>query len=285
MVRLRFYNFCEVTNMKQKSLSALLRKALPLVLTGGLLAAASSAQACASDPFLGSICIVPYVRGCPSGFVPADGRQMAINQYSALYALIGTTFGGNAQTYFNVPNLNGRTPVGVGAATPSTSQVQLAQTRGAETVTLSAAQLPAHTHPATFAATTGPQSITIPAQSGSGSITATAATDVVPGSAGVDPAPNVSNYYLTGVTGSGAGPVTTTVPGTDKSALIGTRVTVDASTYRSPVDQHTTSINTVTGGTVSVGANTPNGASVPTLPPELGLYYCIAYTGIFPSFD
>lgn len=285
MTWLCFYNFCEVINMKQKSLSAMLRKALPLVLSGGLLVAASSVQACASDPLLGSICIVPYVRGCPYGFVPADGRQIAISQYSALYALIGTTFGGNGSTYFNVPNLNGRTPVGVGAATPSTSQVQLAQTRGAEAVTLSAAQLPAHTHPATFTATSGSQQITIPAQAGSGSITATAATDVVPGSTAVDPAPNVSNYYLTGVTGSAAGPVTTTVPGADKSALIGTRVTVDASAYRSPVDQHTTSINTVTGGTVSVGANATNGTAVPTLSPQLGLYYCIAYTGIFPSFD
>jgi microcystin-dependent protein len=269
--------------MKNKRLPALLCKALPLILAGGMMTAAP-VQACPAEPYVGSICVVPYTRGCPYGFVPADGRQLQINQYSALYALIGATFGGNGSTYFNVPNLNGRTPVGLGTA-PGGTPVTLGQTRGAETVTLAAGQLPAHNHPATFTPTIGPQQVTIPAQAGSGSITATAATDVVPGSTAVDPAPNVNNYHLTGVTGSSAGPVTTATPGTDKSTLIGTRVTVDASTYRSPVDAHTTSINVVNGGAVAIGANTPSGNPVATLPPQLGLYHCIATTGIFPSFD
>ncbi len=251
---------------------------------------ASPSWACSGDsPFIGSICVVPYVRGCPTGFVKADGRSLPVNQYQALYSLIGNIFGGNQQN-FNVPNLNGRMPVGVGPATqligqPPTTAVSLGQNRGAENTTLTANQLPVHNHSATFTPTTGQQAVTIPGQSGSGAITATAATDIVPGNSGVDPAPNVSNYYLTGVTTAAAGPVTTNVPGTDKSTLIGTHVTINTSTYKPSVDAQTVNINVVNGGSVAVGANPTQGVGVPTLPPQLGLYYCIATQGLYPMFD
>lgn len=277
--------------MNVKRLPVLLRGSFGVVAAAGMLASMpTTALACASDPLLGSICIVTYVRGCPYGFLPADGRSLPINQNSALFALIGNTFGGNGQTVFNLPNLNGRVPVGVGPATqitgqPPTSTVVMAQYRGAESATLTTAHLPTHTHPATFTATTGPASVTIPAQAGSGSITATATTDVVPGSTGVDPVQGVSNYYLTGVTGSANGPVTTTEPGTNKSTLIGTHVSVDTSTYKPAIPQQTANVNTVTGGAVAVGVSPGGGQAVATLPPQLGLLYCIATQGIFPSFD
>lgn len=277
--------------MNMKRLPALLRGSLGLAIAGGMLATLSApALACASDPLLGSICVVTYVRGCPYGFLPADGRSLPINQNSALYALIGTTFGGNGTTTFNLPNLNGRVPVGVGPATlisgqPPTSTVTMGQYRGAEGNVLTTAQLPPHTHSATFTPTTGPASVTIPAQAGSGAITATATTDVVPGSTGIDPAPSVTNYYLTGVTGSANGPVTTTEPGTNKSTLVGTHVSVDTSTYKPAIPQQTANVTTVTGGAVAVGVSPGGGSVVSSLPPQLGLLYCIATQGIFPSFD
>lgn len=255
----------------------------------GAFAWSTDSHACAIEPYIGSVCTVAFNRGCPSGYKRADGSSLPVNQYQALYSLIGNTFGGN-QTAFNLPNLNGRMPVGVGQATqisgqPPTSAVTLGQYRGAENVILTATQLPAHIHPAIFTATTGQQAVTLPAQPGSGSITATAATDIVPGNTGVDPGPNVPNYYLTGVSTSAAGPVTTTVPGTDKSTLTGTHVTVDTSTYKPAIAQQTLNITAVTGGSVAIGANTPVGAAVSTLPPQLGLYYCIATEGLYPQFD
>lgn len=277
--------------MNMKRLPALLRGSLGLAIAGGMLATLSApALACSSEPLLGSICVVTYARGCPYGFLPADGRSLPINQNAALYALIGTTFGGNGTTTFNLPNLNGRVPVGVGPATQisgqaPTSTVPLGQYRGAEGNVLTTAQLPPHNHPATFTPLTGPASVTIPAHAGSGAITATATTDVVPGSAGVDPAPNVSNYYLTGVTSAAAGPVTTTQPGANKSSLVGTHVSVDTSTYTPAIPQQTASVNTVTGGAVAVGVSPGGGGVVPSLPPQLGLWHCIATQGLFPSFD
>jgi len=277
--------------MNMKRLPALLRGSLGLAIAGGMLATLSApALACSSEPLLGSICVVTYVRGCPYGFLPADGRTLQINQNSALYALIGTTFGGNGSTTFNLPNLNGRVPVGVGPATQiagqqPTSTVTMGQYRGAEGNVLTTAQLPPHSHPATFTPTTGPASVTIPAQAGSGAITATATTDVVPGSTGIDPAPSVTNYYLTGVTGSANGPVTTTEPGTNKSTLVGTHVSVDTSTYKPAIPQQTANVTTVTGGAVAVGVSPGGGSAVSSLPPQLGLWHCIATQGLFPSFD
>ena len=248
-----------------------------------------SGYACGSDPYIGSVCIVAYVRGCPAGFVPANGQLLAVNSYQALFSLYGTNFGGDGRTTFGVPDLRGRAVVGAGtySAIPSgtSTTVTLGQKRGADTVALTANNIPVHTHAATFTATTAPQTITIPGQTASGSISATATTDIVPGSTGsIDPLPNVTNYYLTGVAGGTAGPVTLTVPGTDKSTLIGTKVVVDSSTYKPAIAPQTVSVNTVSGGAVAVAPTTSTNAPVATVPPELGLYYCIATEGLYPQF-
>jgi len=272
----------------QKPLLAL---ALAAGILGSLMVGANS-YACSDSPYIGSICVVAYTRGCPSGFVQADGRTLQISSYQALYSLYGTIFGGNGTTTFGVPDLRGREPVGVGPATQAapgnksaTSAVMLGQYRGQESVTLTANNVPAHNHTAMFSATTGSVLIAIPAQTASGSIIATAATDIVPGSAGVDPAPNVSNYYLTGVSTGAAGPVTTTVPGANKSTLNGTNVIVNSSTYKAATAAQTVNVNIVTGGAVTVNPTTSQGLPTATLPPQLGLYYCIATLGLYPSFD
>jgi microcystin-dependent protein len=63
---------------------------------------------------------------CPQGWLPADGRNMPIAQNPALFSLLGTSFGGNGTTVFNLPDLRGRTPIGAGAG------VSLGQTGSAQ---------------------------------------------------------------------------------------------------------------------------------------------------------
>jgi microcystin-dependent protein len=89
------------------------------------------------DYFIGAI--IPWAGGYePRGWYYCDGRQLNIQQWSALYSVLGTRYGGDAQNYFNLPNLNGR--VAVGSATVP------ANTGGYETVTLTANQVPSHGH-------------------------------------------------------------------------------------------------------------------------------------------
>lgn len=92
----------------------------------------------------------------PRGWAFCQGQLLAIAQNTAVFSLLGTTYGGNGTTNFALPDLRGRVPVGQGQG-PGLSNVDLGQTGGSETVTLSAAELPAHTHSVAMPAATGPQ--------------------------------------------------------------------------------------------------------------------------------
>lgn len=81
----------------------------------------------------------------PEGFLPCDGRQVSISEFEALFALIGTTYGGDGQSTFNLPNLVGTVMVGSGIGSTGTNYT-LGQTGGAATVTLNGNQNPAHSH-------------------------------------------------------------------------------------------------------------------------------------------
>ena len=97
-----------------------------------------------SQPFLGELRIFAGNFN-PRGWAFCRGQLLAIAQNDALYALIGTTFGGDGQTSFALPDLQGRIPVGQGQG-PSLSNYTLGQKAGAETVTLTTGQMPAHNH-------------------------------------------------------------------------------------------------------------------------------------------
>lgn len=86
----------------------------------------------------------------PRGTALCNGQLLAISQNSALFALLGTTFGGNGQTTFALPDLRGRTPLHWGQG-PGLSSYQLGQVGGTENTTLTVNNLPAHNHTATFA--------------------------------------------------------------------------------------------------------------------------------------
>ena len=99
------------------------------------------------DPFLGEIRMVGF-NFAPQGWFLCNGQTLPISQYSALFALLGTTFGGNGTSNFMLPNLQGRVPIcpGTGAGL---SAVDWGQMGGQASVTLTANQLPAHTHAVT----------------------------------------------------------------------------------------------------------------------------------------
>ena len=92
-----------------------------------------------SSPFIGEIRMFAG-NFAPVGWAFCDGTLMAISQNDALFNLIGTTYGGDGQTTFALPNLQSSVPVHVGPG------FALGQTGGAETVTLTTSQIPAHSH-------------------------------------------------------------------------------------------------------------------------------------------
>jgi microcystin-dependent protein len=81
----------------------------------------------------------------PAGWMFCDGALLPISEYETLFNLIGTTYGGDGQSTFALPDLRGRVPVHMGQGA-GTSNYVLAQTGGVESVTLSQAQIPVHNH-------------------------------------------------------------------------------------------------------------------------------------------
>src|SRR5688572_18111229 len=82
----------------------------------------------------------------PRGWALCNGQILSIAQNTALFSLLGTTFGGNGQTTFALPDLRGRVPIHPGQG-PGLSNYSLGQQAGTETVTLTINNMPAHGHP------------------------------------------------------------------------------------------------------------------------------------------
>jgi microcystin-dependent protein len=113
------------------------------------------------DPFLGEIALVSF-GFAPVGWALCNGQIMQISQNTALFSLIGTTYGGDGVRTFALPNLQSRVPLHFGQGTGLSSYV-LGQALGFETVALQGAQMPAHTHSYTPQATTATGSSPSPA--------------------------------------------------------------------------------------------------------------------------
>ena len=91
-----------------------------------------------SEPFLSEIKVVSF-NFPPKGWALCNGQFLPINQNQALFALLGTTYGGNGQTTFALPNLRGRVPIHFGAH-------DLGEAAGSTSVTVNIQQLPTHLH-------------------------------------------------------------------------------------------------------------------------------------------
>jgi microcystin-dependent protein len=97
-----------------------------------------------SEPYLGMIIIVPY-NFAPRGWAFCSGQILPIAQNTALFSLLGTTFGGNGQTTFALPDLRGRFPNSSGQG-PGLSSYDLGQVGGVESETMTVNQMPIHNH-------------------------------------------------------------------------------------------------------------------------------------------
>ncbi len=99
-----------------------------------------------SQPYIGEIRLFAG-NFEPAGWMICDGRPLPISENDALFTLLGTTYGGDGETTFNIPNLQSRVPIHQGTGSGLSSHI-LGETGGAEEVTLTVQQIPIHTHPA-----------------------------------------------------------------------------------------------------------------------------------------
>ena len=157
-----------------------------------------------AQPYIGEIHMFAG-NFAPVGYMFCQGQTLNISDYETLYTLIGTTYGGDGQTTFKLPDLQSRVPIHMGADAQAGTYT-LGQTGGAESVTLTTNQLPVHTHPlyannnadaavattgsgTLFAATTGTANVY-----GTGTTTALSAKAVGPNNGGSQPHANIKPY-------------------------------------------------------------------------------------------
>lgn len=97
------------------------------------------------EPFLGQLMLCPWIFAA-KGWIACNGQLQAIQQNTALFSLIGTSYGGDGIRTFGLPNLQGVTPIGYGIDQSSGSQYQIGQTGGVAAYTLNPQEVPLHTH-------------------------------------------------------------------------------------------------------------------------------------------
>jgi microcystin-dependent protein len=198
-----------------------------------------------SDPFLGEIRMVGF-NFAPVGWFLCNGQTLAISSYTALFSLLGTTYGGNGTSTFQLPNLQGRVPlhVGQGAGLPN---YVWGEQGGAASISLTNAQLPTHIHQATFTGT---------APSGAGNLTVNVQGSPVAGTSDTPSGNYIGTKYVIAA----------------NKGAVGNIAGVSGSVSGLPAPP----------GSVTV-AQAGNGQPFSIEPPYLAIYFIIAYQGIFPS--
>jgi microcystin-dependent protein len=201
----------------------------------------------------------------PVNFMLCQGQTLPIQSYNALFALLGTTYGGNGTTNFMLPNLQGVLPLGMGIAKSGTAY-EIGETGGAAQVSLTQSQMPQHTHLATFTPTGG-------GGGGTPSVTVT-----LQGSSAAGSTSTPAGNYIAGVTSNigNTNPKTSNlyVPAASASGTLGNLAGASATV--------TGGGGGITGGTVT-NALAGGGQPVETLPPYLVINYIICVYGLFPS--
>ncbi len=156
-----------------------------------------------ADPFLAEIRIVPF-NFAPRGWAWCDGQLLPISQNTALFSLLGTNYGGNGTSNFALPDLQGRVPMMPGQG-PGLSPRTLGESGGSATVTLTQAELPAHSHalragPVTADNDPGPDALlgpavaTMPAYAGATGATVALAPEAISPAGGGQPHNNLQPF-------------------------------------------------------------------------------------------
>lgn len=203
------------------------------------------------DPFIGEIRAFAG-NYAPTGWFLCQGQTLPISQYQALFAIIGTFYGGNGTSNFQLPNLQGRAMIGAG--TSQTGQTYNAgEQGGVEQVTLTVNNLPPHSHLATSPAHS--HGFSLPPHTHPFS-------PLCDNDGGGDQTPGGEYPGNGGVYSSG------------HSQTMGAQTTGQSNAVSGSAD--------ATAVTVAV-QNTGNGYPVPTMGPYTAISYIIAYNGIFPS--
>jgi len=274
--------------------SFLVRGAAALALAVGIAgAAATPAAACNQESYTGTVCTFGF-DFCPRNWVAADGRLLAINSYQALYALFGTAYGGDGRTTFGIPDLRGRSAVGTGSATTTTTAVSRAEKIGNYAATF-AVPLLAHSHTAALTNTGSTTNVTVPAVPSTLGVTASLPlVTTATGTVTKTPAPVAGNQNYIGAASATVKPGSSTISA-DFTGLFSTSGTTPAGGATSPVTASidgspgnptiTVPVPNLSGVGVNVGATGTPGAAV-TLPiqsPGLGMTTCVMAYGIFPD--
>ncbi|MCG5073233.1 phage tail protein [Paraburkholderia tagetis] len=200
-----------------------------------------------SDPFLGEIRMVGF-NYAPNGWAFCQGQVLPIAQNTALFALLGTTYGGNGTTTFQLPDLRGRMPVGMGQGL-GLSSIALGEQGGTENATLTTQNMPMHTHTATV--------------SGGGAVTGQIAVPAATSTTGEGAMPGTSTVL--GPISAGGRPGALYSTGTADTTLAPFNVTLQGA---APTIQ-----NSLAGGSLPFALRNP----------YLGINFVIALQGIFPS--
>jgi microcystin-dependent protein len=133
-------------------------------------ASLNEAQACGPDDYIGTICTTG-ANYCPDGYQQLNGQLLSIQQFTALYAITGTAYGGNGQTDFGVPDVRGREVVHQGQG-PGLEQITRGEYTGFELAHIPSNYWPEHTHnldfsktaiTASIVASNAPASVQVPA--------------------------------------------------------------------------------------------------------------------------
>ncbi|WP_167730370.1 tail fiber protein [Terasakiella sp. SH-1] len=115
------------------------------VLIATSLAPNEASAGCQPDPYIGQICWTA-ANFCPRNYAGAEGQIIPITNSPELFSLIGTAYGGDGRTNFRLPDLRGRSLVGLGSANPGEYPVTRGQMRGTDVLTINAQNLPMHSH-------------------------------------------------------------------------------------------------------------------------------------------
>lgn len=268
-------------------------------LIAGMAAAAwaPNSFACSDTPILASVCImaVPTTFGSFNRqFVLADGRLLPINSYTALYSLIGATYGGDTRTNFNLPDLRNRFVVGADGSNYLTGA-----TGGKDAIALTVAQLPAHM----FTLTAVPVDVskitvksTLPTLTGTAAVASAVATGTVADlkmnvSTNGNGLPSPAGNYLgrggaaSAYLYSSATPDATLNAGAISGGTVSVTVPASTTTVTIPGGP----LTGVVGGTASATGNTNivgSNATIDIRPSYIAMTYYIAVSnGLYPSRD